>query len=207
MVRWSDNDGAIEHRFIPIVPSYHPHRVIAPSLSHCRTFASSPSHHRYRTVVPSRHRHRTIVIILSYNRVIAIVPSLSHCCTFASSPSHHRYRTVVPSCHRHRTTVSSLHRPKHDGAMVRILIRIPKKSLIYQTMTFILYRWPSFLFWKQRLSSFLLEWTDRNTFSGKMNLSSIRISNGLSNLYTPIYITKRNQIIVLIMLHMCDIHE
>ena len=64
---------------------------------------------------------------MSYHCVIAIAPSLSQCRTIASSQLHHRYRTVVPSCHRHRTIVSSLHQPKQDGAMVRILIRVPKK--------------------------------------------------------------------------------
>ena len=70
MVRWRDNDGAIEHR---LIISYH------------------------RTIVPSSSCHRTIVIALLYHRFIAVAPSLSHCRTrtIVSSPSHHR--VITPS--------------------------------------------------------------------------------------------------------------
>ena len=52
MVRWSDNDDSIEHRFIAIVTSYHRHRVIAPSSSHCRNIVSSSSSSHHRVIAP-----------------------------------------------------------------------------------------------------------------------------------------------------------
>ena len=50
MARWCDNDGAIEHHFIAIVPLHHRHRVIAIALSYQLT------RHRHRTIVSSHHR-------------------------------------------------------------------------------------------------------------------------------------------------------
>ena len=76
MLRCRDNDKLIQYRFIVIVPSHHPHLVIATSPSHHRGIAPS----RHRTVSPLRHRHRIIVIVLSrhHHRTITIAP-LRHC--------------------------------------------------------------------------------------------------------------------------------
>ena len=58
MVRWSDNDEAIEHCFIVIV--YHHRRVTASSPLHCRIIASSSLHHC--AIASSSQQHRPIFI-------------------------------------------------------------------------------------------------------------------------------------------------